>query len=442
VKTHPEKHRRSVVLTIGGSDSGGGAGIQADIKTFCALGWHGTSVLTAITAQNTLGVQKVFSLGREAAKAQLDSVSDDFEVAFAKTGMLDSREIVQVVAAHLQERSTPFVLDPVIEAEAGGRLLKPQAVEALKQYLIPLARVVTPNIFEARALADVEVKDLQSAEEAAYRIADLGADAVIVKGGHLDCTDILLERGEIQRIKGHREQGGNHGVGCTYSAALTSFLARGYPMLEAAKEAQSFAASSIKNSWQVGRGVPPVNQAGAIIEDADRFRVLCEVKRAVEILRKEPALANLILKAGSDVVMAIDRASGPLDIAALDGRLFRDGKRVHPSGSIGFGSCSELGEIVLAAVSFDPRARAALSLNQKAVETCSILGMEIADLSREGESPAQDLLQATAAAGHVPEVILRPGGPGREPMLAILGVSATAVATKAVRIAQIALSGG
>ena len=152
----------TVVLTIGGSDSGGGAGIQADIKTFAVLGLHGACAITAITAQNTLGVEQVFGLEADAVKAQLKSITDDFAVAAAKTGMLYSAEIVKVVADHLRDKEIPLVIDPVIEAEAGGRLLRPEAVQALKDHLFPLAQVVTPNIFEAEALSGVAVRDKES----------------------------------------------------------------------------------------------------------------------------------------------------------------------------------------------------------------------------------------------------------------------------------------
>jgi hydroxymethylpyrimidine kinase / phosphomethylpyrimidine kinase / thiamine-phosphate diphosphorylase len=260
-----------VVLTIGGSDSGGGAGIQADIKTFSALGLHGTSAITAITAQNTLGVQKVFALQQDAVAAQLESITDDFQVAFAKTGMVYSADIVGIVAEHIKKMRIPLVVDPVIEAEAGGRLLRPEAVAALMVQLIPLARVVTPNIFEAKLLTGVRVVDMASAKDAAMRIADLGACAVIVKGGHLDCTDLLFEDGDVHLVKGWRVQGGNHGVGCTYSAALTAFLAMGLTLLEGAKAAQQFAAHSIFWSIPVGRGVSPVDQVGTLREKARQF---------------------------------------------------------------------------------------------------------------------------------------------------------------------------
>jgi hydroxymethylpyrimidine/phosphomethylpyrimidine kinase len=257
-----------VVLTIGGSDSGGGAGIQADIKTFSALGVHGTCAITAITAQNTLGVQEVYGLSPDVVRAQMRSITDDFIIAAAKTGMLHSPEIVIAVSDHLRGRCIPLVVDPVIEAEAGGRLLRPDALEALVVHLMPLARVITPNIFEAQAITGVKVRDRHSALEAARKILDMGARAVVVKGGHLDCIDLLVDGDACSEgcsegvlLPGERVGGDNHGVGCTYSAALTSYLALGLSLEDAAREAKCFATNALLASMKVGRGVGPVDQA-------------------------------------------------------------------------------------------------------------------------------------------------------------------------------------
>ncbi|VVB72862.1 Bifunctional thiamine biosynthesis protein ThiDN [uncultured archaeon] len=268
-----------VVLTIGGSDSGGGAGIQADIKTFSALGLHGTSAITAITAQNTLGVQRVFGLGPEVVYAQLRSITDDFSIATAKTGMLHSADIVAVVSRHLQETGIPLVLDPVIEAEAGGRLLRPDAVQAVKEQLMPLARVVTPNIFEAEALTEIPVRDIAGMKQAAYKIMEMGPGAVIIKGGHLDCTDLLMEGEDVSYLPGDRVAGGNHGVGCTFSAALTSYLALGNSLKDSAKKAKDFAREALRGSMNVGHGVGPVNQTSLLREEAKRLRALCDKQR-------------------------------------------------------------------------------------------------------------------------------------------------------------------
>ncbi len=273
-----------VALTIGGSDSGGGAGIQADIKTFSVLGLHGTCAITAITAQNTLGVQQVFSLGPDAVRAQLQSITDDFTVAAAKTGMLFSAETVETVADILRDKDILLVIDPVIEAEAGGRLLHPEAVQALKDQLLPLADVVTPNIFEAEALSGVAVRDKESAVQAAGRILDAGAGAVIVKGGHLDCTDLLATKEMSLFLPGKRVAGENHGVGCTYSAALTAYLASGASLPQAARQAKRFAEYALSGSMRVGKGVGPVSQAYGLRCEAKRYRSICNVPDAPDYL--------------------------------------------------------------------------------------------------------------------------------------------------------------
>jgi hydroxymethylpyrimidine/phosphomethylpyrimidine kinase len=273
-----------VVMTIGGSDSGGGAGIQADIKTFSVLGLHGTCAITAITAQNTLGVQRVFCLSPDAVRAQLQSITDDFTVAAAKTGMLYSAEIVSIVADILRDKEIPLVIDPVIEAEAGGRLLHPEAVQALKDQLVPMADVITPNIFEAEALSGVAVRDKESAVQAAERILDAGAGAVIVKGGHLDCTDLLATKEMSLFLPGKRVAGENHGVGCTYSAALTAYLASGASLPQAARRAKRFAEYALSGSMKVGKGVGPVSQAYGLRCEAKRYRSICNVPDAPDYL--------------------------------------------------------------------------------------------------------------------------------------------------------------
>ncbi len=274
----------TVVMTIGGSDSGGGAGIQADIKTFSVLGLHGTCAITAITAQNTLGVQQIFGLSPDAVRAQLQSITDDFTVAAAKTGMLFSAETVESVADHLRDKDILLVIDPVIEAEAGGMLLYPEAVQALKDHLFHLADVVTPNIFEAEALSGVAVRDKASAIQAAERILDAGAGAVIVKGGHLDCTDLLATKEMNLFLPGKRVAGKNHGIGCTYSAALTAFLASGASLPQAARRAKVFAEYALLGSVQVGRGVGPVSQAYGLRCEAKRYRSICNVPDAPDYL--------------------------------------------------------------------------------------------------------------------------------------------------------------
>lgn len=431
---------RPVVLTIGGSDSGGGAGIQADIKTFSILGWHSTCVITAITAQNTLGVQKIFGVDAEAVSDQLESIINDFQVSFAKTGMLYSANIVRAVAKKLDDSSIPIVLDPVIEAEAGGRLLRPEAKEAMKELLIPQARVVTPNIFEASNLTGIHVRDLQSMEIAANAIIEMGAEAVILKGGHLDCTDLLMKGENVYLLRGQRVKGGNHGVGCTFSAALTSYLAEGRSLIEAAEAAKDFAVQAISRSLNTGKGVAPVNPTGCVIEKAERFKVLSNVQSALTIIKEEPGFVRHIHEIGSNIGMAMPEAFSLSEVAALEGGLIRAGEKVHQSGCVKFGCKDNIARIILAIMRFDPRCRAAMNLSPDHSAACKRLRLNLASLEGcEGESNTSSMRLDIAEAikmGPNPYAIFDAIGLNKEPMLMVVGQSAIEIANVAIRLLE------
>lgn len=252
-----------VALTIAGSDSGGGAGIQADLKTFAALGVHGTSAITAVTAQNTLGVSDYVELPLEMIRAQIDDVVRDLAPAAAKTGMLASPEIIEVVAAAIREHAlTNLVVDPVMVAKGGAKLLRDEAVDALRTRLIPLAAVITPNVPEAEVLLGRRIASRGDRERAARDLVALGCQAAVVKGGHArdDADDVVCDRGEVSWLKGIRiETGNTHGSGCTFSAAITASMARGSSLHEALPEAKAFITGAIRHSLEVGHGHGPVN---------------------------------------------------------------------------------------------------------------------------------------------------------------------------------------
>jgi hydroxymethylpyrimidine/phosphomethylpyrimidine kinase len=244
-------------LTIAGSDSGGGAGIQADLKAFAAAGCHGTSAIVALTAQNTVGVSAVHEVPPEFVRAQLEAVFDDIGVDAAKTGMLFSRELIEVVADFLADHEAPVVVDPVMVASSGARLLQDDAVETLVSRLFPLATVVTPNLMEAEALAGPGTRwDL------AERIHAMGAPAVVVTGGHGDePVDHFFDGHEHLEIRVERHGvPATHGAGCTHSATLAALLAHRYPLVEAARGAAAAAASAVRNGVaEIGRGEGPVD---------------------------------------------------------------------------------------------------------------------------------------------------------------------------------------
>jgi hydroxymethylpyrimidine/phosphomethylpyrimidine kinase len=252
------------VLTIAGSDSGGGAGTQADLRTFCRLGAYGMAVVTAVTAQNTLGVQGVYGIPADAVALQLEAVLSDLGADAVKTGMLYSAEIVGVVAEKLREHRIPrVVVDPVMAAESGTRLLSEKGVEAMRELLLPVATVVTPNLAEAGALTGERVETLSEMRRAAGRIHEMGAEWVVIKGGHLreEPIDLVYGGTGYVELEGERVLGTSvHGTGCTFSAALTVGMARGMTVAEAVLIAKRFVARSLATPLRLGKGRPIANQ--------------------------------------------------------------------------------------------------------------------------------------------------------------------------------------
>ena len=252
------------VLTIAGSDSGGGAGIQADLKAFAANGVYGMSAITAITAQNTEEVTDVFELPVPIIEAQIDAIFDDFDVAAVKTGMLSSPEIVTSVAKMLRpQKVVNLIVDPVMISKTGSSLLKTEAIEALKRDLVPLALVITPNIPEAAHLSGVPIKTLADARQAAKVIHKLGCKYVLIKGGHLLAergTDLLYDGRFFNVFKGeYIETPHTHGTGCTYASAIAAQLAKGKALPEAVQSAKSYITETIRHSLAIGHGKGPTN---------------------------------------------------------------------------------------------------------------------------------------------------------------------------------------
>jgi hydroxymethylpyrimidine/phosphomethylpyrimidine kinase len=251
-------------LTIAGSDSGAGAGIQADLKTFAAHGVYGTTAITAVTAQNTLGVTCFEALSADLVTAQMEAVAADIGVHAAKTGMLANAAIVEAVAAAVQELEIPLlVVDPVMIAKSGDRLIDEEAVGMMRSELMRQAFVVTPNIPEAETLAGLRIVTDQDRQEAARRILKLGASAVIIKGGHFDAADILdllYDGHRFEEFRAPRIAGSNtHGTGCTFAASLTSHLALGRSLKEAIPLAQEYVAGGIRHGLAIGRGHGPLH---------------------------------------------------------------------------------------------------------------------------------------------------------------------------------------
>lgn len=264
-----------VALTIAGSDSGAGAGIQADLKTFAALGVYGVSVITAVTAQNTLAVRAVQEIDPSVIAAQIDAVAEDFPIGALKTGMLSSAPIIRVVADGIRRHELRhLVVDPVMVAKSGDRLLREDAVQSLRRDLIPLAEVVTPNIPEAEVLSDRTIRSVEDRVSAGKAILGLGARAVVVKGGHVEedpVIDLLIDIDGVHEFSAPRvKTRSTHGTGCTFSAAIAAGLATGLDIEAAVAQAREYLSAALSSAPGLGQGHGPLNHFAQRRKDAVR----------------------------------------------------------------------------------------------------------------------------------------------------------------------------
>jgi len=253
----------NIALSIGGSDSGGGAGIQADLRTFMALKVHGCSVITCITAQNSIEVKSVEAVTKNALISQINTLFSDFNIKSLKTGMLLNESIINETALKIKSYSIPKVIDPVMVTRTGSKLLEDSAINAYKKFLLPIADLVTPNIFEANLLSNLDIKNEEDIEHSAKKILQIGAKAVLIKGGGLKDMkgrDFYLD------VNGNRKWFINkfintrntHGSGCTLSAAICGYQALGFDLIDSIEKAKNFIERSLKESYQIGSGPGPL----------------------------------------------------------------------------------------------------------------------------------------------------------------------------------------
>ncbi len=441
-----------VAITIAGSDSGGGAGIQADLKTFAAIGIHGTTAITSITAQNTQMVMDVADLDSEIIRKQIQAVAEDIGIDAGKTGMLHTKEIIRTVASEVSKYQFPLVVDPVMVAKSGAPLMKPEAVDSLKSHLLPRATVVTPNRFEAEKLTDIAIENIGNAKTAAKEISDMGPEAVVIKGGHLKlqyATDVLYHKGKYEIFETpwvYRET--THGTGCNFSAAIAAELARGRDVTLCVKKAKRLTTLAIKFGLTLGRGSGPVNPLAFLYRKASRYYVLENVKEAKQMLESSSETFKLVPEVGMNVAMSVPYAEGLKDVAAIEGRLVRTARGVRAAGDISFGSSSHLARYLLATNEHAPYKKAAINLrfSEDVLGILKRQGLEISSYDRKGEPKeikevegmtiTWGVEEAIKQAGKVPDVIYHRGEIGKEPMIVILGEQACDVAELAIQVAK------
>ena len=439
------------ILTIAGSDSGGGAGIQADLKTITVLGGYGMSAVTALTAQNTLGVHGVHPVPVDFIKLQMATVLSDIGADAAKTGMLATPEIVKAVAGELKRFKVELlVVDPVMVAKSGDALLSEDARETLKEALLPLAYMVTPNLPEASVLCGFPVEDLESMKEAAKAIRGLGPKYVLIKGGHLEkeAVDLLFDGEGFETYEAPRLPNRNtHGTGCTYSAALATLLAQGLPVHDAVKEAKKFITRAIRLGPSLGSGHGPTNHYAQVLVYRERENTLRAVEKALEELVREP-LGALIPEVRSNLGYALPGAGGYEEVAAVPGRISQVGEIVVAFRNPAFGASRHIARVILAAMSHDPDMRSAMNIkySPKILDACRSAGFRMASFSRrdepkevkerEGSTLEWGTRKALQDASEFPDLIYDEGDVGKEPMIRVLGHSPMEVVDKVARIAK------
>ncbi len=439
----------STVLTIAGSDPSGGAGIQADIKTISAYELFATSVITSITAQNSKGVQATFDLEPETVEAQLNAVLEDAKPAAVKTGMLGNEALVECVARRLKKaRIKNLVVDPVIKSSSGRTLLSKKGVTALKEKLLPLALLVTPNLPEAEILSGVRIARPQDRLKAAKAICKLGVRNVLIKGGHSkkNADDFYYDGKRVEVFEGKRIGKGDwHGTGCVLSAAIASGLVLGLSLSAAIQRAKGWVTAGIIGGVGTGNGSVSVNPMAYVFASQKRFQVIQGLSAAVEML-KQNRIGMLIPEVQSNIGVGLPDALGTEDVAAIPGRIVKNGNDIFTVAPPQFGASQHVAKIVLTAMQFDPTIRAVMNIKftDPILKACRKLKFKIASFDRakepknvkqqEGSSLEWGTHKAITDCGTVPDIIYDLGGQGKEEMIRVLARDIGELVDKILRI--------
>ncbi len=437
------------VLLIAGSDPGAGAGLQQDLKTVTLLGAYGLTVVTALTVQNSLGVQAVHPVAPEVVAAQLQAVLEDFPVAAVKVGMLAEAGVVAAVAEALQTRpGTPLVLDPVLAAGGGFPLLDQAGIAALQARLFPLTYLLTPNAPEAASLTGLAIETPADLEEAARRLQALGPRWVLAKGGHLngDPVDILTDGRNAYRLAGVRLPAPHqHGSGCLLAAACAAGLAQGLALPEAVTRARSLVAQALHYGLPLGKGSGPVNPYAPFARNLARCQVLEDLQLAATRLQKED-LSPLIPEVMTNLGFAAPYPQGPQDVAAFPGRLVKSPRGILIPAAPEFGASRHIAAIILTAMQTHPEIRCAMNLKfiEGLDELAPLLHLRAASFDRSQEPPDIKAREGGTLAWGVssvlqrgqtpPDLIYDRGDWGKEPMLRLLGTTPMAVVEKALAL--------
>lgn len=439
----------STSLTIAGSDSSGGAGIQADLKTFAACEVFGLSVVASVTSQNTLGVQHTFDLPAAVVVQQLRSVLSDRKPGAAKTGMLGNEAIVEGVSKILKRfRVRNLVVDPVIRSSSGKTLLSAKGVKAMKEKLLPLALLVTPNLREAEILSGIKISRPSDRRRAARAILKTGVRNVLIKGGHTrgNADDFLFDGKNVLILQSPRLTKANlHGTGCVLSAAIVAGLANGKNLVTAVKEAKKFIGASILGGVYSGEGEGCVEPLAGLYKNQEKYDVFQKVCKAIETLERA-RIGDLIPEVQSNLGVGLRNAKTHEDVIAFPGRIIRKGRDIATISPPMFGASRHVANIVLTAMHFDPEKRAVINIKYTdgILRICKKLKFTIGSFNRpeeprrvkekEGSSLEWGTQKAIQECGFVPDIIYDLGGMGKEEMIRVIADDVDSLVDKVLRI--------
>ncbi|WP_319584566.1 bifunctional hydroxymethylpyrimidine kinase/phosphomethylpyrimidine kinase [uncultured Pseudodesulfovibrio sp.] len=432
--------RLPCVLTIAGSDSGGGAGIQADLKTITMLGGYGASVITALTAQNTAAVTGIHAPSAKFVALQLKTVLDDIKVDAAKTGMLFSAPIIEALAVLLEKKTFPLVVDPVCVATSGGKLLQDDAVEAMVDRMFPLADLLTPNLPEAELFTGMKIESREDVFLAGKLLLKMGPKAVLIKGGHADSlavTDWFMQPGEepIPFMQRRVDTDCTHGTGCTLSAAIATGLARGLDLGAAILRAQEYLNLALHAGYRLGEGGGPPNHLAPWIKERARAGVLSSVDDLGRRMAARPGLRPMLPRRRANVAVAVPFADGLGDVAGFSGGFVSTVRgKVEIVGYPEFGASLRVASLLLSARRVRPELHCAMTLSGSSAVQMALgkLDAPIAWMDWEGrpeyitgeDGHFEEWGGLEALKGHAaPETVCAlgdPGGMGREPILYVL----------------------
>ena len=438
------------ILVIAASDSGGGAGIQADVKAITLCGGFAMTAITALTAQNTQTVKAVFPIPVEFIEQQIDAVMQDIGADAVKTGMLFTAAIVRSVARKIKDYGiAAAVVDPVMKAKGGDTLLQEPAIEAVIRDLFPLALVVTPNLDEASLLCGFSIDSIETMKAAAKKIKAMGPHHVVVKGGHLagDCIDLFYDGSTFTEFASPRIATTNtHGTGCTFASAVATEIAQGFSPLEAVQRAKQFIQDAISHSFSLGKGHGPTDPFARIARTAGLWESSAAVADAFHKLQ-DARIGHLIPEVQSNLGYALEGAATPGDVVAFPGRIVRLQDSIAAVAGPQPGASRHIAKIILTVLRYDRRYRSAMNIrySPEIVARCRAQGLRVAEFDRrdeprgvkeaEGSTLEWGTNLVLSRSSTIPDIIFDTGDAGKEPMVRVLGTAPMDVADKIIEIA-------